>query len=91
MIEKNLIKDYILKNELDIEEIMKNYTPYIYTILKNKNTDLTDEDMEEIISDVFLAIWKNQSKLDINKKMSSYLVGIAKNLYNKKMRSKKDL
>jgi len=49
MSEKNLIKDYMLKNELDIEEIMKNYTPYIYTILKNRNVNLTNEDIEEII------------------------------------------
>lgn len=47
MSEKNLIKDYMLKNELDIEEVMKNYTPYIYTILKNRNVNLTNEDIEE--------------------------------------------
>lgn len=91
MIEKNLIKNYMLNNQLNIEEIMKSYTPYIYTILKNKNSNLTDEDMEEIISDVFLAVWKNQNKLDKNKEMSSYLVGITKNLYNKKIRNKKDI
>lgn len=91
MSEKNLIKDYMLKNELDIEEIMKNYTPYIYTILKNRNVNLTNEDIEEIISDVFLAVWKNQNKLNINKEISPYLVGITKNLYNKKIRNKKDV
>lgn len=81
----------MLKNELDIEEIMKNYTPYIYTILKNRNVNLTNEDIEEIISDVFLAVWKNQNKLNINKEISPYLVGITKNLYNKKIRNKKDI
>lgn len=91
MSEKKLIKDYMLKNELDIEEIMKNYTPYIYTILKNRNVNLTNEDIEEIISDVFLAVWKNQNKLNTNKEISPYLVGITKNLYNKKIRNKKDI
>lgn len=91
MSEKKLIKDYMLKSELDIEEIMKNYTPYIYTILKNRNVNLTNEDIEEIISDVFLAVWKNQNKLNINKEISPYLVGITKNLYNKKIRNKKDV
>lgn len=90
MIEKNLIQNYMKNNELNIEEIMKNYTPYIYAILKNKNSNLTDEDIEEIVSDVFLAVWKNQTRLDKNKEMSAYLVGITKNLYNKKIRSKKD-
>lgn len=91
MSEKKLIKDYMLKSELDIEEIMKNYTPYIYTILKNRNVNLTNEDIEEIISDVFLAVWKNQNRLNINKEISPYLVGITKNLYNKKIRNKKDV
>ncbi len=85
---KNLIKDYIQNNELNIENIMQNYTPYIYTIIKNKNSNLANEDIEEIISDVFLAVWKNREKLDIDKEMSSYLVGITKNLYNKKIRNK---
>ncbi len=86
----NLIKDYIQNNELNIEEIIQNYTPYIYTIIKNKNSNLSNEDIEEIISDVFLAIWKNRETLDINKELSSYLVGITKNLYNKKLRNKRN-
>ena len=89
MNESNLIKSYINNNKLNIEKVMENYTPYIYTIIKNKSSELTEEDVEEIISDVFLALWKNQEKLDINKDLSSYLAGITKNLYNKKMRDRK--
>ena len=91
MKESNLIKNYIQDNQLNIEKVIINYTPYIYTIIKNKNSDLSNEDIEEIVSDVFLAVWKNQSRLDINKEISTYLVGIAKNLYNKKIRNKKIL
>lgn len=90
MKESNLIKNYIQDNQLNIEKVIINYTPYIYTIIKNKNANLSKEDIEEIVSDVFLAIWKNQSRLDINKEISTYLVGIAKNLYNKKIRNKKN-
>lgn len=88
MQKSNLIKNYIQDNELNIEKVMINYTPYIYTIIKNKNSSLSNEDIEEIISDVFLAVWKNQSKLDRNKELSTYLVGVTKNLYNKKIRNK---
>lgn len=91
MKESNLIKNYIQDNQLNIEKVIINYTPYIYTIIKNKNSNLSNEDIEEIVSDVFLAVWKNQSRLDINKEISTYLVGIAKNLYNKKIRNKKIL
>lgn len=89
MQKSNLIKNYIQDNELNIEKVMITYTPYIYTIIKNKNSSLSNEDIEEIISDVFLAVWKNQSKLDRNKELSTYLVGVTKNLYNKKIRNKK--
>lgn len=87
MKENNLIKNYIKNNQLDIEEIIQNYTPYIYTIIRNKNSNISNEDIEEIISDVFLVTWKNQEKLDVNKELSSYLAKIAKNLYNKKLRN----
>ena len=90
MKQKILIKDYIQNNELNIEDIIQNYTAYVYTILKNKNQALSDEDIEEVVSDVFLAIWKNKEKLDINRELSPYIAGIAKNLYNKKIINKKD-
>ena len=44
------------------------------------------EDIEEIISDTYVTLWNNTEKLDINKKISSYLFGITKNLIKKKYR-----
>ena len=86
MKQSNLIEKYIENNKLDIEKVMKDFTPYIYKIITNKNSNLSNEDIEEIISDVFLAVWKNQNKLDQTKEMSSYLGGIANNIYNKKIK-----
>lgn len=87
MKEKKRIEEYIIDGKLDIEKVMNDFTPYIYIIVKNKEINLADEDVEEIISDVFLALWKNQNRLDVNKQMSSYLAGIAKNMINKKTRN----
>ena len=72
---------------LNIELAMKDYNNYIYKIIKNKYNNFSDEDIEEIILDVFLTLWNNQNKLDINKKMSSYIAGITKNLIKKKYRT----
>ena len=44
------------------------------------------EDIEELISDVFMAFWRNYKKLEPNMKIKPYLVGIAKNLIKKKYR-----
>lgn len=84
----DLIKYYIKNELLDIEKVINDFTPYIYTVITNKKYDIAEEDKEEIISDVFLAVWKNQKKLDVNKKMSFYLSGIANNLLSKKMRKR---
>jgi RNA polymerase sigma-70 factor (ECF subfamily) len=80
---------YIENDKLKIEEIMADYTNYIYTIIRNFNTNLSNEDIEEIVLDVFLTLWKNQYKLDINKNISSYIGGITKNLIKYKCRQNK--
>lgn len=86
---KKMIYEYLEKDELNIELIMKEYTNYIFTIIKNSSNNLIPEDIEEIISDVFLTIWNNREKLDIEKELSPYIAGITKNLIKKKYRDNK--
>ena len=76
-------------NELNIESVVKDYSSYVQTIIKSK-TRINQDDEEEIISDVFVTLWNNQDRLDINKKMSSYIAGITKNLIKKKYREIKE-
>lgn len=78
------IADFENNNILNIEEIIYNYNSYIYTILKNSMSN--SEDIEEILSDVFMILWKNYEKVDKNIKVKPYLVGITKNLIRKKYR-----
>ncbi len=85
---KKIVYEYLEKEELNIELIMKDYAGYIYTIIKNAS-NLSSEDIEEIISDVFLTVWNNREKLDIEKELSPYIAGITKNLIKKKYRSNK--
>lgn len=87
----DLINWYIDNDNLNIEKVMSDYTPYIYKIIANNSSNLNDEDIEEIISDVFLALWNNKEKLDKKQKMSSYLAGITNNLIHKKLRDKKEI
>ena len=85
------IYSYISDNKLDIEKLMKDYTNYISTIIRNNASILSTEDVEEIILDVFMALWKNQYKLDINKSMSAYISGITNNLIKYKLRQNKNI
>lgn len=84
------LKDFIRKNKLNIESLINEYYSYIYIIVKNSvSVVITDEDIEEIISDVFLALWKNHKKLRKNTDIKPYLIGIAKNIIKNKYRSTK--
>ena len=79
------------QDKLLMEEIMGDYTNYIYTIIRNFSINLSKEDIEEVMLDVFLTLWKNQYKLDVNKSMSAYISGITKNLIKYKYRQSKSI
>ena len=82
------LKNYINENRLDIDNIVEDYYGYIYIIMKNtKSIAITNEDIEEMISDVFFAMWKNYKNLEENTKVKSYLAGIAKNRIKNKYRT----
>ena len=64
------IKQYIKNNELDLEKIINEYSSYIATIINNMaSTNLSNEDKEEIVSEVFFILWKNKHKLDVSKRI----------------------
>lgn len=87
--ENNKIYNYISEGILNIEKIIENYNNYIKKIIQTNKINLSKEDEEEIILDVYLTLWKNQKKLDINKNINSYIVGITRNLILKKLRNKR--
>lgn len=74
---------YVKNNKLDIDKIIDEYSGYLYKIVENAGS-FSKEDIEEIVSDTFLILWNNQYKLDLNKELSPYLVGIVKNLIKQK-------
>ena len=80
------IREYIFDGKMDITNIMKDFAGYVFIIIKNSKYNFNNEDIEEIASDVFLVIWQNQKKLDINKEIKPYIAGITKNLILKKQR-----
>lgn len=90
MNERKEIKNYIKNNELDLEKIIKEYSSYTATVINNMAKDnLNKEDKEEIISEVFFILWKNNKKLDYNKALSSYIAGITRNVVKEYLRTTK--
>ena len=83
MNKEKVIEEYIVKNNLDMKKIVDDYYNYISTIIKNSyNFKVEDED--EMISDVFLIVWKNREKLRLNEKFSPYIAGITKKVIYRK-------
>lgn len=82
------ITDYVDNdNNLDLDKIIDDYTPYIKTIIYNMAKDyLSIEDKEEILSDTFFILWKNKSNKIL--KLDAYLAGITRNLIREKFRKK---
>lgn len=86
MNEKNIISNFKTENKFDIEKVIEEYSNYLFKVIKNKCGDiLQTEDIEEIILDVFLALWKNKDKLDETKSIKPYISSIAHNLTQKRL------
>ncbi len=82
------LKDYIQNNELDLDRIVDNFSPYVRTIINNMVSDnLSYEDKEEILSDTFFILWKNRNNNILS--LNSYIAGITKNLVKEKLKKKK--
>ena len=87
MKKKKEIKEYKNNNSLDLEKIIDEYSGYVYKIINNiANRYLSNEDVEEIVSDTFFILWKNRYKLEDDKYLSSYIAGITRNLIKEKTR-----
>lgn len=85
--EKHFLKDYIKDKKLNIDQVINDYSNYVYSVVKNSvSIMITDEDIEEIISDVFFALWKNYTSLNEKLDIKLYLIGISKNTIKNKYR-----
>ena len=65
-----------------LEKAIDLYTPYVGTVIYNMiGSSLLKEDIEEIISDTFILLWRNADKFDSQKGcLRTYLGTIARNL-----------
>lgn len=73
--------DYVSYNTLFIRYYNR-LCYYVYRLLMNK------DDAEDIVQDLFLTLWKNRSKIEIEGNVSIYLYTMAKNLTLNHIRSR---
>lgn len=79
--EKKLLEGLRRKENKSIEKAIEIYTPYVSTVIFNMaGTRLNKEDLEEVIADTFITLWKNADNIDMEKgTIRSYIAAVARN------------
>lgn len=74
--------------ETGLRELMKSYESAFYTICRNILREFPQEDIEEVISDILVGIWKSRDYFDESRGtfFKSYCYGVARKTALKKRR-----
>lgn len=86
----NSILKLIDKNaDKGMTALMEQYTPLVYSFVKSRlSFCMQQEDIEETVSDVFIAFYKQRERVDLSKgSLAAYLTVIAKNKAADRLRS----
>lgn len=71
-----------------LEQIIRQYDDYVFYVIRNHSGGvLSKEDIEELASDTFAALWKNCRSVDPDKPLMPYLASIAGNKTIDRLRS----
>lgn len=81
MNDQHMIRQLQSNNEKALQKCMNRYMKYVTYIVENViGCSLPAEDKEEVVSDVFIQLWKNRSRLDSSyTSLKPYLAQIARN------------
>lgn len=73
-----------------LKEIIDRYTGYVRTVIRNfSRGTLSEQDVDELCSDVFYSLWRNRETLDAKIGFRSYLSAIARNAVKDRFKSAK--
>lgn len=90
--EAQLLLQLRTRDSHSIDRAIDSYTPYLSTVLYNAvGSALPKEDLEEILADVFLALWNHADSIDLSKgTLRSYLAASARNAAFTRLRKQHD-
>ncbi len=85
--DEQLIKMHLAGNDEALQSLIERYLRPIYNFVYRYVGN--DGDAEDITQDVFVSVWKNIKKFDLNKKFKTWIFTIAKNTSLNWMKKKK--
>ena len=87
--EKRILKALRRGDSAALEQIVEQYTPYVFAIVSNiLSHALPREDLEEVVSDVFCSLWYSREQVEPGK-LKAYLAAIARNAAKSRLRGLK--
>lgn len=90
MRERALISQLCEKDPNALKKLIDSYSGYVAAIIRNISRGiLSEDDIEEIAADVFLAVWNTADKMR-DGKVQPYLAAITRNKTKSCLRSRKD-
>ncbi len=87
--EEKLISGLRRHSHTSLEKAIELYTPYVTVVVYGIiGAVMAREDIEEVVSDVFLSLWRNATGLDGGKgSLRAYLAAAARNASKNKLRT----
>lgn len=87
MKDKDLIKGLKNKKRSALEKVIETYSAYVSVVVYNViGLSCTKEDMEEVISDVFISLWNNSEYIREDGELRPYIGAVARNKAKNKLR-----
>ena len=91
MDEPNLILRLRSGDRRALEEIIQGYTHYLTAVAARAlGPAPSREDLEEVVSDAFLALWRSRDKIEPERSLRPFLAVTARNLAYSKLRSRRE-
>lgn len=94
MDERALLKKLKNKSEKALQETIQRYTAYVSTIIREiLNSKATVEDVEELVADTFISLWKTAERIDYVQysSLKAYIGKIARNKAKDYLKMNKDI
>ncbi len=80
MEEQKLVRRLRQGDRFALKQAMDVYTPYLSTVVwRAMGPAVTAEDVEEVVSDVFLALWRHREELTPEKGLKPWLAAVTRN------------
>lgn len=73
-----------------LEKIIDGFSGYVCTVIRNFSRGaFSEQDIDELCSDVFYNLWKHRENIDANIGLKAYLSAIARNAVKNRFRTQK--